>query len=114
MSISFAVFLVVPTWIADVQWPYLKEFYRHNICTSGYCTKLHPVWFYLTTETTFSVSTGTLITVKCHDGLTNIGSEIITCQNKIHYKFDVEPGCEPKGEILQQIFVKNFVNKFRK
>ena len=65
----------------------------------------------MTTETTFPVSTGTLITVKCHDGLTNIGSEIITCQNKIHYKFDDEPGCEPKGEILQQIFVKNFVFK---
>ena len=53
----------------------------------------------MTTETTFAtpIAPGTLVTVKCHDGFDNKGSEIITCQNHIHYKFDNEPGCEPKG-----------------
>ena len=77
--------------------------------SSGDCTRLHPVWFYLTTETTFPVSTGTLITVKCHDGLTNIGSEIITCQNKIHYKFDDEPGCDPHGKSLPKKVFKRII-----
>ena len=64
---------------------------------SGDCTKLHPAWFYLTTDTTFPVPAGTLVTVKCHDGLTNRGSETITCQNDIHFMFSQEPLCEPTG-----------------
>ena len=64
----------------------------------GDCTKLHPAWFYVTTETTFPVAPGDLITVKCPDGFINQGSETITCQNEIHYKFDLEPRCEAKGK----------------
>ena len=37
------------------------------------------------------------MTVKCPDGFSNQGSETITCQNGIHYKFDVQPRCEAKG-----------------
>ena len=48
-------------------------------------------------DTTFPVSPGDVITVKCPDGFINQGSEIITCINEIHYKFDVEPKCQPQG-----------------
>ena len=37
------------------------------------------------------------MTVKCPDGFINQGSETITCQNEIHYKFDVRPRCEATG-----------------
>ena len=52
----------------------------------------------MTTKTTFPAAPGDLITVKCPDGFINQGSEIITCQNGIHYKFNSEPGCEPQGK----------------
>ena len=68
-----------------------------HLYSSGECTKLHPAWFYLTAETTFPVAPGDLITVKCPDGFINQGSETITCQNGIHYKFDNEPRCEVRG-----------------
>ena len=72
--------------------------------TSGDCTKLHPAWFYMTTETTFPVAPGDLITVKCPDGFINQGSETITCQNEIHYKFDMQPRCEATGMIFKTSF----------
>ncbi|KAL5248875.1 hypothetical protein ACHWQZ_G017909 [Mnemiopsis leidyi] len=62
----------------------------------GNCTKLHPAWFYVTTDTVFPVAPGVQITVKCPDGFVNQGSETITCQNEIHYKFDNVPRCEPQ------------------
>ena len=73
--------------------------------TSGDCTKLYPAWFYMTTETTFPVAPGDLITVKCPDGFINQGSETITCQNEINYKFDIEPRCEAAGMIFKTSFV---------
>ena len=72
--------------------------------TSGDCTKLHPAWFYMTTETTFPVVPGNVITVKCLDGFSNQGSETITCQNGIHYKFNIEPRCEATGMIFKTSF----------
>ena len=65
---------------------------------SGDCVSLDPAWFYLTTETTFPAAPGNLITVKCPDGFFNQGSETITCQNGIHYKFENEPQCEAQGK----------------
>ena len=55
----------------------------------------------MTTETTFPVAPGDLITVKCPDGFINQGSDIITCQNEIHFKFDVKPRCEAQGMIFK-------------
>ena len=80
-----------------------KDTFRHDEehkldKTSGNCTKLHPAWFYLTTETTFPATPGNLIKVKCPDGFINQGSETITCQNGKHYKFDNEPRCEAQGK----------------
>ena len=65
---------------------------------SGDCASLDPEWFYLTTETTFPVTPGNVITVKCPDGFINQGSETITCQNGIHYEFENEPRCEAQGK----------------
>ena len=52
----------------------------------------------MTTDTTFPVAPGDEITVKCPDGFINQGSETITCQNGIHYKFNVQPRCEAKSK----------------
>lgn len=52
----------------------------------------------MTTDTVFPVAPGVQITVKCPDGFVNQGSETITCQNEIHYKFDNVPRCEPQGK----------------
>ena len=51
----------------------------------------------MTTDTSFDTpaAAGNVITVKCPDGFINQGSETITCQNEIHYKYDTEPRCEP-------------------
>ena len=78
----------------------LHERNLHHL-TSGECTKLHPAWFYVTTETTFPVAPGDVITVKCPDGFINQGSETITCQNGIHYKYDIEPKCQPQGNMIK-------------
>ena len=99
------------------EWVFALNFTWTSITlSSGKCTKLHPAWFYLTTDTTFStpIEPGTRVTVKCNDGFANKGSEIITCQNKIHYKFDTEPSCEPTGKIpyviLDQPKRRNFLS----
>ena len=54
----------------------------------------------MTTDTSFDphVAAGEEITVKCPDGFINQGSETITCQNEIHYKYDSEPRCEPQPD----------------
>ena len=58
----------------------------------------------MTTETTFPVTPGNLITVKCPDGFIDQGSETITCQNGIHYEFENEPRCEAQGKTLFSLF----------
>ena len=82
---------------------YYSDFVLSIYIFSGNCTKLHPAWFYVTTETTFPVTPGNLITVKCPDGFINQGSETITCQNGIHYKFDNEPRCEARGKTIAKL-----------
>ena len=62
----------------------------------------------MTTETTFPVTPGDLITVKCLDGFINQGSETITCQNGIHYEFDIEPECKAQGESFVQCALSIF------
>ena len=54
----------------------------------------------MTTDTSFDTpaAAGYVITVKCPDGFINQGSETITCQNEIHYKYDTEPRCEPQPD----------------
>ena len=57
----------------------------------------------MTTDTSFDppVAAGEEITVKCPDGFINQGSETITCQNGIHFKYDIEPRCEPQGKVVE-------------
>ena len=54
----------------------------------------------MTTDTSFDppVAAGDEITVKCPDGFINQGSETITCQNEIHFKYGSEPRCEPQPD----------------
>ena len=65
----------------------------------GDCTGLYPGWNYLKTETKFPVSTGTLIDVRCYDGLQITGSTQITCHNTIFYTYaNGEPLCNQEAE----------------
>ena len=79
----------------------------------GDCTGLYPGWKYLKTDTKFPVSTGTVVTVICYDGLQMSGSAQITCYNTHFYTYtDGAPVCsaaetdgwtKPEGEIKYEV-----------
>ena len=62
------------------------------------CTGLDPAWSQLTTEATFPVDEGTVLTVSCEEGFLLRGSNTITCTEGTTFSSATTPTCVELGE----------------
>ena len=62
------------------------------------CTGLDPAWSQLTTEATFPVEAGAVLTVTCKEGFLLRGSNTITCTEGTTFSSDTTPTCVELGE----------------
>ena len=62
------------------------------------CTGLDPSWIQLTTEATFPVETGTMLTVSCEERFLLKGSNTITCTEGTTFSSTTTPTCVELGE----------------
>ena len=62
------------------------------------CTSLDPAWNQLTTEATFPVEAGTVLTVSCEEGFLLRGSNTITCTEGTTFSSANTPTCVELSE----------------
>ena len=62
------------------------------------CTALDPGWSQLTTEATFPVEAGTVLTVSCEERFLLRGSNTITCTEGTTFSSTTTPTCVELGE----------------
>ena len=87
------ILIVIPTNINNlVQTTYPTE--NSNL----QCTGLDPAWSQLTTEATFPVDEGTVLTVSCEEGFLLRGSNTITCTEGTTFSSANTPTCVELSE----------------
>ena len=65
---------------------------------SALVSGLDPAWSQLTTEATFPVEAGTVMTVSCEEGFLLKGSNTITCTEGTTFSSTTTPTCVELGE----------------